>query len=164
MHSPWRAHLPGRRCERGESGSSRRGRTGRHARVRRGVLRQSLDGLKSTLQKIVTGLDDMPSLMGDAAYRAVISTDLMLEDRELRPFVETAEATIWMAPGRHLVGYCIVSATARAPFFSLKRLLHAIAMQEFSCLNRKVFDLPSGYECACSDGSGPRNILSILNK
>ena len=75
------------------------------------------DGLKSTLQKIVTSLDDMPEPTGDAAYRAVISTDLMLEDPELRPFVERPEATVWMAPYRHLVGYCIVSMTARAFFF-----------------------------------------------
>jgi len=67
------------------------------------------DGVKSTLQKAVTGLDDRPTPTGDAAYRAVISTDLMLEDPELRPFVETPEMTAWMAPRRHLMAYCIVS-------------------------------------------------------
>jgi salicylate hydroxylase len=67
------------------------------------------DGVKSTLQKVVTGLDDGPTSTGDAAYRAVISTDLMLEDPELRPFVETPEMTAWMAPRRHLLAYCIVS-------------------------------------------------------
>ena len=75
------------------------------------------DGLKSTMQKVVTSLDDMPEPTGDAAYRAVISTDLMLEDPELRPFAETADTTVWIAPGRHLVGYCIVSVTARVFFF-----------------------------------------------
>jgi salicylate hydroxylase len=43
------------------------------------------DGVKSTLQKTVTDLDDRPTTTYDAAYRAVISTDLMLEDPELRP-------------------------------------------------------------------------------
>ena len=38
------------------------------------------DGVKSTLQKAVTGLDDKPTPTGDAAYRAVVCTDLMLED------------------------------------------------------------------------------------
>ena len=72
------------------------------------------DGVKSTLQKTVTGLDDGPTLTGDAAYRAVVCTNLMLQDSELRPFVETPELTVWMAPGRHLVAYCIVSLP---PFF-----------------------------------------------
>ena len=66
------------------------------------------DGVKSTIQKIVTGRDDNPTPTGDAAYRATISTDLMLRDPELRPFVETPEMTGWMAPGRHLMAYCIV--------------------------------------------------------
>ena len=67
------------------------------------------DGVKSTLQKAVTGLDDRPTPTGDAEYRAVVCTDLMPEDPELRPFVEeTPEMTAWMAPGRHLMAYCIV--------------------------------------------------------
>jgi len=37
----------------------------------------------------------------------VVCTDLMLQDPELRPFVETPEMTAWMAPGRHLMAYCI---------------------------------------------------------
>jgi salicylate hydroxylase len=78
------------------------------------------DGVKSTLQKAVTGLDDKPTPTGDAAYRAVVRTDLMIKDPELRPFVETPEATVWMAPQRHLVTYCIVSAylTAALPAWS----------------------------------------------
>ncbi|KAH9979482.1 hypothetical protein BGW80DRAFT_1164422 [Lactifluus volemus] len=65
------------------------------------------DGIKSTLQKAVTGLDDTPIPTGDAAYRAVVPADLMLKDPELRPFVETPEMTAWMAPGRHLMAYCV---------------------------------------------------------
>ena len=71
------------------------------------------DGVKSTLQKVVTGLDDKPTPTGDAAYRAVIPTDFMLEDPLLRPLVETPEMTAWMAPGRHLMAYCIVSMAVR---------------------------------------------------
>jgi salicylate hydroxylase len=66
------------------------------------------DGVKSTLREAVTGLDNLTPT-GDAAYRAVLPTDLMLEDPELRRFVETPEMTAWMAPGRHLMAYCIVS-------------------------------------------------------
>ena len=72
------------------------------------------DGVKSTLQKVVTGRNDNPMPTGDAAYRATIPTDLMLRDPELRPFVETPEMTGWMAPGRHLMAYCIVRASATA--------------------------------------------------
>lgn len=68
------------------------------------------DGVKSALQKIVTGLDNRPKLTGDATYHTIISTDLMLQDPEPRPFVETAEASVRMVPCRHLVGYCILSA------------------------------------------------------
>jgi len=38
------------------------------------------DGVKSTLQKAVTGPDDRPTPTGDAAYRAVVCTDLMPQD------------------------------------------------------------------------------------
>ncbi|KAH9172546.1 FAD/NAD-P-binding domain-containing protein [Lactarius sanguifluus] len=65
------------------------------------------DGVKSVIQKTVTGRDDNPTPTGDAAYRATIPTDLMIRDPELRPFIETPEMTGWMAPGRHLMAYCI---------------------------------------------------------
>ncbi|KAI0249405.1 FAD/NAD-P-binding domain-containing protein [Lactifluus subvellereus] len=65
------------------------------------------DGVKSVLQKAVTGVEDAPTPTGDAAYRAVVPTDVMLRDPELRPFVETPEMTAWMAPGRHLMAYCV---------------------------------------------------------
>jgi len=45
------------------------------------------------LQKPVTGLNDGPTPTGDAAYRVVVCTDLMLQDPKLRPFVETPEMT-----------------------------------------------------------------------
>ncbi len=75
------------------------------------------DGVKSTIQKTVTGHDDNPTPTGDAAYRATIPTDLMLRDPELRPFVETPEMTGWMAPGRHLMAYCIVRVLSRQTRF-----------------------------------------------
>jgi salicylate hydroxylase len=76
------------------------------------------DGMKSTLQKAVTGFDDDSTPTGDAAYRAIVRTDLMIKDPELRPFVETPEATAWMAPQRHLVAYCIVSVCLTAALLS----------------------------------------------
>jgi len=65
------------------------------------------------------GLDDRATPAGYAAYRAVVSTDLMFEDREIHPFVEMLATALWMAPGRHLGTYCITSVsreTVRAFF------------------------------------------------
>ena len=82
------------------------------------------DGVKSRLQKVVTGLDDAPIPTGDAAYRAIISTDSMLQDPELRQLVETPEMTAWMAPRRHLMAYNIVSTTP----FSLNAKMYLVLL------------------------------------
>ncbi|KAI0312297.1 FAD/NAD-P-binding domain-containing protein [Amylostereum chailletii] len=65
------------------------------------------DGVKSRVQAVVTGKASEPEPTGDAAYRAIIPTEIMLKDPELRGFVEEANMTAWMAPGRHLMAYCI---------------------------------------------------------
>jgi len=62
------------------------------------------DGVKSTLQKAVMGLDDRLTPTGNTAYRTPILC--LRVPSELRPFVETP-MTAWMAPGRHLMTYCI---------------------------------------------------------
>ena len=46
--------------------------------------------------------------MGDAAYRAIIPTDVLLNDPDLCPLVETPEMVGWMGPGRHIMAYSIV--------------------------------------------------------
>ena len=87
------------------------------------------DGVKSVVQKAVTGLDDAPTPTGDAAYRAIVHTDLMLQDPELRQLVETPEMTAWMAPRRHLMAYNIVSViryTKHLPFLEVKSLIRWI--------------------------------------
>jgi salicylate hydroxylase len=66
------------------------------------------DGVKSRIQGVVTGRESAPQPTGDAAYRAVIPTDIMLADPELRGFVEETNMTGWIGPGRHLMAYCIV--------------------------------------------------------
>jgi salicylate hydroxylase len=86
------------------------------------------DGVKSTLQKAVTGLDDAPIPTGDAAYRVIICTDSMLQDPELRQFVETPEMTTWMAPRRHLMAYNIVSAISFSP--NAKRYLALLDVEK----------------------------------
>jgi salicylate hydroxylase len=44
------------------------------------------DGVKSLLPGIVTGIKNIPHATGDAAYRCILPTDLMLADN---PFFDT---------------------------------------------------------------------------
>lgn len=75
----------------------------------RGDLIIGADGVKSLLRQVVIGKPDSPVPTGDAAYRAIIPTDIMARDPELRPFLDPPEMTGWMGPGRHVMAYCIVS-------------------------------------------------------
>ncbi|KAG6824291.1 hypothetical protein H0H93_002255, partial [Arthromyces matolae] len=65
------------------------------------------DGVRSVVRDIVLGRKEKSSDTGDAAYRATLSTEEMLKDPELRPFVDDTEVNVWMGPMRHIVGYCI---------------------------------------------------------
>ena len=67
------------------------------------------DGVKSIVQTTVLGKTNEAEATGDAAYRAIVPTSVMLNDPELKPLVDCPEMTAWMAPGRHLMGYNIVS-------------------------------------------------------
>ena len=71
------------------------------------------DGVKSYIQWVVSGKPSKAQPTGDAAYRATIPASLMMQDPELREFIENPEMTGWMAPGRHLMAYPIV----RPPLF-----------------------------------------------
>lgn len=66
------------------------------------------DGIKSVVRKHLVGSEDRPTLTGDLAYRAILPANKLLHDPELKPLMETPEATCWMGPGRHIVGYCVV--------------------------------------------------------
>jgi salicylate hydroxylase len=66
------------------------------------------DGIHSMLREIVVGHPCPATPTGDAAYRAIIPTDVMLQDPDLRPLVENPEMTGWMGPGKHIMAYCIV--------------------------------------------------------
>ncbi|KAI0357273.1 FAD/NAD(P)-binding domain-containing protein [Trametes cingulata] len=75
--------------------------------VVRGDLIVGADGVKSMIQRVVLGHTNPAEPTGDAVYRAIVPAHLLLEDPELRPFVETPEMTGWMGPGRHIMAYCI---------------------------------------------------------
>ncbi|KAI0085490.1 FAD/NAD(P)-binding domain-containing protein [Irpex rosettiformis] len=76
-----------------------------------GDLVVGADGIKSVVQGIVlAGVGKVakpPRPTGDAVYRAIIPTDVMLQDPELKPFVDRPEMTGWMGPKRHVMAYCI---------------------------------------------------------
>ncbi|KAF7292753.1 FAD/NAD-P-binding domain-containing protein [Mycena indigotica] len=65
------------------------------------------DGVKSMVREVVVGRPDKPIPTGDAAYRAIIPTSVMLQDPELKPLVDCAEMTGWIGPGRHVMAYCL---------------------------------------------------------
>jgi len=65
------------------------------------------DGVKSSIQRVVSGKSNRAEATGDAAYRATIPASLMLRDPELREFIERPQMVGWMAPGRHLMAYPI---------------------------------------------------------
>ncbi|OSX61363.1 hypothetical protein POSPLADRAFT_1144845 [Postia placenta MAD-698-R-SB12] len=77
--------------------------------VVRGDLVVGADGIKSFVQTVVLGHAQPARATGDAVYRMLIPSEKLLADPELRTLVETPEMTIWMAPGRHAVGYSIRS-------------------------------------------------------
>ncbi|KAG1767425.1 FAD/NAD(P)-binding domain-containing protein [Suillus occidentalis] len=65
------------------------------------------DGVKSTLRQYVVGGPDRARSTGDAAYRAIIPTEKLLQDPDLRPLVEKPEMVGWMGPHRHIMAYNI---------------------------------------------------------
>ncbi|KAG1777936.1 hypothetical protein EV702DRAFT_1179173 [Suillus placidus] len=65
------------------------------------------DGVKSVTREYVVGGPDEARATGDAAYRALIPTEKLLQDDDLKPLVEKTESIIWMGPTGHIVGYNI---------------------------------------------------------
>jgi salicylate hydroxylase len=65
------------------------------------------DGIKSVTREYVVGGPDKPRATGDAAYRAIIPAEKLLQDDELKSLVERMESNIWMGPGGHIIGYAI---------------------------------------------------------
>ena len=66
------------------------------------------DGVKSYIQRVVSGKPNRAEPTGDAAYRAIIPASLMMQDPELREFIQHPQMSGWMAPGRHLMAYPVV--------------------------------------------------------
>jgi len=86
------------------------------------------DGIKSYVQRVVSGKPNPAKPTGDAAYRMTIPTSLIKQDPELRELIERPQLVTWMAPGRRMVAYHIV----RISFFFKKssRTDHASSLLE----------------------------------
>lgn len=77
------------------------------------------DGIKSLTREYVVGGPDKPIPTGDASYRALIPTELLLKDPDLRSLVETPQMVGWIGPGRHIITYNIVRSSLRLFVISL---------------------------------------------
>lgn len=66
------------------------------------------DGVKSHIQRVVSGEQNPAELTGDAVYRATMPASLLTQDPELREFIERPQMTGWIGPGKWVVGYPIV--------------------------------------------------------
>ncbi|KAI0667175.1 FAD/NAD-P-binding domain-containing protein [Trametes maxima] len=74
-----------------------------------GDLIVGADGVKSMIQRVVLGHTNPAEPTGDAVYRAIIPSHLLLEHPELKGFVDVPEMTGWMGPARHVMAYNIRS-------------------------------------------------------
>jgi salicylate hydroxylase len=66
-------------------------------------------GIHSITRQIVVGHPDDATKTGDAAYRAVIPSEAMESDEELKRLIESSEINCWMGPHQHIVAYPVVS-------------------------------------------------------
>jgi len=65
------------------------------------------DGINSKLREEFLCRPDPPQLTGDLAYRLLLNTSDMLNDAELRIFVENPQVNYWVGPDKHAVNYVL---------------------------------------------------------
>lgn len=66
------------------------------------------DGVKSLVRTSIVQGPDRAVPTGDMTYRAMIPIEKMKDDSDLFSLFEKPEVTVWMGPGRHIVGYFVV--------------------------------------------------------
>lgn len=64
------------------------------------------DGLWSTCRSALLGRKDTPLPTGDLAYRIVLDTS-QIEDERLREIVKMPACRFWIGPEAHVVAYCL---------------------------------------------------------
>lgn len=114
------------------------------------------DGVHSLVRHTVIGRPALAQRTGDAAYRALIPTALMLDDPQLRELVERPEMTTWMGPGRHIMGYCVVRIhlTSVSTFFTY-RVRSQRAREEYNLVMLHPDVSPIPVSTVYVNGSGP---------
>ena len=65
------------------------------------------DGINSKCREILLRRPDPPIPTGDLAYRLLLNTKGMMDDPELRSFVEDPQVNYWMGPDAHAVNYVL---------------------------------------------------------
>ena len=68
------------------------------------------DGIHSVVRRSVLE-NELPLAIntGDMAYRVLVPTDSFKDDPELQELIDNPRVNCWMGPGRHIIGYSIVS-------------------------------------------------------
>ncbi len=82
----------------------------------KGDLVIGANGLKSIVRNVVVSHPERPIATGDSAYRAVISTDFIAKDPELRAFFDASDTNGWLSGTQHVVAYEVVSDFQSFPF------------------------------------------------
>lgn len=70
-----------------------------------GDLLVCADGIKSTARNAINGKPLEPIDTGDVAYRILVPAEPLLDDPEMREYVNNPWAVHWMGPEAHVVGY-----------------------------------------------------------
>ncbi|KAI1205780.1 FAD/NAD(P)-binding domain-containing protein [Annulohypoxylon truncatum] len=65
------------------------------------------DGISSRLREVLLCKPDPPQPTGDLAYRLLINARDMLDDPELRHFIEDPQVNYWIGPDAHAVNYVL---------------------------------------------------------
>jgi salicylate hydroxylase len=64
------------------------------------------DGIKSTIRGHLLEDSTIKAVAtGDAAYRIMLPRDIMQHDPELKELIDEPQATRWLGPSRHIIGY-----------------------------------------------------------
>jgi len=66
------------------------------------------DGIRSITRSYVLG-DNKLEYLGEAAFRATIPREVMLQDEEMRELIDTPGSIKWLGERRHIIGYGMVS-------------------------------------------------------
>lgn len=82
------------------------------------------DGIHSIVRNCVTGQTEIPLSIptGEVAYRVVLPTDTFSDDPQLKALIDEPKITCWIGPGKHVVGYCMVSKSVSKGISTMNKI------------------------------------------